>query len=115
MTAGVYDFTIEAGADYTALLTWQDASGNPIDITGWTAEMMIRTDYSSTTPLVTLSSGSGISLGGTAGTIAIDIPAAETAPLAEGLAIYDLLLTDATGKPMRLIQGTVTISPAVTR
>jgi hypothetical protein len=116
MTAATYDITIEQGADFDLLLTWRDKAGNPIDLTGWSAQMMARENFDDATPLFSLSSpGGGITLGGTSGTVAIHVPAAVTSTLACGQAVYDLKLTDPLGEPMRLIQGNVTIKFAVTR
>ncbi len=116
MTAGTHNITIEQGAEFLLELTWNDEDGDPIDITGWSAALMVRQNYADATPLVSISSAtSAITLGGTAGTIAIDIPAATTATLTSGVCGYDLKMTDPTGKPLRLIQGSATISPAVTR
>lgn len=116
MTAATYNITIEQGAEFQLLLTWNDATGHPIDITGWSAEMMIRQYYTDVTPLVSISSPtSGITLGGALGTIAIDISATVTSTLSVGQCLYDLKMIDGLGKPTRLIQGNVTVTFAVTR
>lgn len=117
MTAGVSDITIEQAADYYLSLVYEDDSGVPIDLTGWSAQMMIRTTFEDPDPLVSLSSslGGGITLGGIAGTIDIYIDEATTVELAGGMAVYDLRLKDSLNKYDRLIQGQVYISPAVTR
>lgn len=116
MTAADYSITIEQGADFPFLITWTDSAGTIIDITGYSAQFMIRQNYTDVTPLVSLSSPSnGITLGGTAGTISIDIPFTTTAALPAMLGEYDLKLIDPSGKPIRLLEGSATISPAVTR
>lgn len=117
MTAGVHNFTIEQGADFSLPLLYQDENGNPIDLTGWSADMMIRTTVDSPTPLISLSSslGGGITLGGPAGTIVISIDETTTQQFAGGIAVYDLLLLNSLGKHERTLQGQVFISPAVTR
>ena len=116
MTAGNYDFIIEQGSELSLPLIWKGGNGVPIDLTGCSAEMMIRREVDDSVPLVSLSSADGgIVLGETAGTIAIAIDEATTSELASGKAYYDLRLTDSLGKHRRLIQGQVIISPAVTR
>jgi hypothetical protein len=116
MTAPVYNITIDQGADFVLPLTYLNPNQTPVNITGWSAEMMVRQTYSDNTPLVSLSSQSnGITLGGTAGTITIDIPASQTEVLPPGVACYDIKLFDIYGDIQRLIQGSVTISAAVTR
>lgn len=115
MTAGTHNITIEVGADFRKSILLEQPAGTPVNLTGYTARMMIRSNYADANPLISLTSSSGITLGGTAGTMEISIPAATTAALSAGLAAYDLELTDTLTKKIRLLQGSVTISPAVTR
>ncbi len=76
----------------------------------------MRETYSSTSTIVSLTSGSGITLGGAAGTIAILISATTTAALTAPFSgVYDLELVSAGGVVTRLLQGAATVSPEVTR
>jgi hypothetical protein len=78
--------------------------------------MQVRETYSSTTPIVSLTNGAGITLGGAAGTIAIVISATTTAALAAPFSgVYDLEIVSAGGVVTRLVQGTATVSAEVTR
>jgi hypothetical protein len=61
--------------------------------------------------LTTLTNTSGITLGGSAGTITIEIPSSTTAGYDFNTASYFLKLTDSNGKPKRLLQGTITLNP----
>lgn len=117
MSAANYDIpAIEQGADFFLDLVYKDDTGTPIDLTGFSARMQVREEYSSAAPVVNISTGtSGITLGGLSGSIAIHIPAADTAALSFNTARYDLELEDSTGVVTRLIQGSVTLSPEVTR
>ncbi|AWM37027.1 hypothetical protein GobsT_50710 [Gemmata obscuriglobus] len=116
MTAGIFHFTIEQGTDFVLPIAYTDADGAPIDLTGCAAALMIRRAQDDAAPLVSLSSpGNGIVINGPAGTLLVTIDSSVTATLASGTAVYDLKLTDGLGNPTRLIEGNVTISPAVTR
>lgn len=111
-----FDITINQGATYELTITWKDSAGTAINLTGYTARMQVRETYSSTTPIVSLTSGSGITLGGAAGTIAIVISATTTAALTAPFSgVYDLEIVSAAGVVTRLIQGTATVSAEVTR
>jgi hypothetical protein len=78
--------------------------------------MQVRETYSSSTSIVSLTSGAGITLGGAAGTIAIVISATTTAALTAPFSgVYDLELVSAGGVVTRLLQGAATVSPEVTR
>lgn len=107
--------TIEQGADFLLNLLFRDLDGNFVDLTDWTAELMIRTVIDSPSPLVSLTSGNGITLGGTAGTILIELTGAETGALYAGIGVYDLKMIDPDAIPYRLIEGSVTIIGTVTR
>lgn len=120
MSAGVANFTLEQGATWTKTLTWQDANGSAINLTGYTARMKVRQSPRATgTPLLDLASTGGspaIVLGGALGTIVITVSATATAALDwTNPAYYDLELEDGSGVVYRLIEGTMTLNPEVTR
>jgi hypothetical protein len=60
MAAGKYSFTIEQGTTVDFELQYKDSSNTPIDLTGYTGAMSIRSTYSgSGTTYLTLTSLSG--------------------------------------------------------
>lgn len=109
---GVYPLTVNCGATYDKTFTADDGSGH-INWTGYTAALKIR-EHLNSTPVLSLTSGSGITLGGTAGTIQIVITAAQSADIAPGTYIYDLELTSG-AYVVRLLQGKITFVGNVTR
>lgn len=109
---GSLDLTIYQGATYTQTLTWK-IDGDPVDLTTYTARMQARTTYDAP-PTLNLATGSGITLGGAAGTITISITAANTATLPAGRYLYDLEMVNGS-TVTRLLAGRLTISPEVTR
>lgn len=121
MAAGAYNLRIEQCATFTRTIAWATppvepgADPVPIDLTGYTARLTIANDSG---PVLTLTTGSGITIDGPAGTITITLSAAETADLPDTStqpATYDLLLTaPSSGPATRLVQGIVVIDPAVT-
>lgn len=44
MSAKKYDFSIEQGSSFTMSLIYKNHNGQPIDLTGWTAQLVWRTD-----------------------------------------------------------------------
>jgi hypothetical protein len=114
MSAGKHNFYCEQGATFSSVLTWKDENGNPINITGSTAEMQVRSKVC-TDPIITLStSNGGIALGGALGTITLSIAASVTDDLKAGTYIYDLEINNG-GTVTRLIEGSFTVSPEVTK
>jgi hypothetical protein len=115
-TPGKLDLVAYQGASWDYTLTWL-AGGTPVDLTGYQARMQVRESYDSTATILSLTAGTGITLGGTAGTIYLEADATTTAGF-DGVPnkqfIYDLELENA-GIVTRLVEGTFTINPEVTR
>ena len=113
--AGKLDIVIEQGADFERQLVWQQADGTPYDLTGYTARMQARETKLSDTVLLSITVGAGLTLGGVAGTIDIELTAAQTQALEFTTGFWDLELVSGTGKVYRLVEGVVTLSQEVTR
>jgi hypothetical protein len=114
--ANRYNLEINQGATFSLTATWKDSTGAAINLTGYTARLQVRENYASTTTIVSLTSSSGITLGGAAGTVTIIITASATSALiAPWAGVYDLELVDASGVVTRLLEGAATVSPEVTR
>jgi hypothetical protein len=117
MAAAKLKLVIEQGATFRKVLTWK--AGTPavaVNLTGATARMQIRTELTSAAPLVTLTTeNGGIALGGIAGTITLTILPAATALFAWTAGVYDLEIALTPTDVYRLVYGTVTVSPEVTR
>jgi len=118
MAAGVHNFTIEQGTSVNKKIIWKDNStpAVPVDLTGYTARMMVRSTIVDPTALLTLTTeNAGITVGTTNGTITLVMTATATAPLTWVTGVYDLELVSTTGIVTRLLKGTITVDPEVTR
>lgn len=113
--AGTYDITCEQGATFNLVLTWRNPDQSPIDITGYTGKMQVRASKADPDAVLTLQTGSGITLGGVNGTITLSASATATDALSAGTYVYDLELTSSNGTVTRLIEGAFTVSGQVTR
>lgn len=111
---GVYDFTIYQGATFSRVITWKDESETLVNLTGYTARMQIRQRIGGDTLIALTTENSRIALGGTAGTITLNVSATDTAALTMD-GVYDLELVSAAGVVTRLLQGSVTLSKEVTK
>lgn len=110
--------TIYQGATFRKRLTWTGPAPTrtPIDLTGCTARMQVRPDIESATVLVELNTtNGGITLGGVAGTIELFISDEASAAFTWLSGVWDLEIEFASGEVRRLVQGTVSVSPEVTR
>lgn len=114
--AGTYNFTADQGATLDRTLTWRDSNNALVNLSGYTARMQLRTTIDAPTAAVTLTTENGkITLGGSAGTIRLQMTAAETAAAAAGGYVYDLELVSGGGVVTRLLQGTFVLRGEVTR
>jgi hypothetical protein len=111
---GVVNFVCPQGATFRRTLTWK-IGHNPINITGYSARMQVRETHESSNVLISLTSNSGITLGGSAGTIALYISNTETSNIRAGLYVYDLELISPNTDVTRLIEGKFDVTPEVTR
>ena len=119
-TPGQYTLNIYKGATLDITFTYKDSAGNPVNLTGYTARLQVRASVDTPgTPLLelttTLVAGSGIVLGGAAGTIQLVAPAAATAAYTWDEGVYDLELISGTGVVTRLLQGPAKAWHEVTR
>jgi hypothetical protein len=113
--AGTHDIVCDQGATFTRVFTWEDSTGVPVNLTGYTARMQVRDTITAASTLFSFTTeNGGISLGGTAGTITVTASATTTAAVAAGCYVYDLeLISGAT--VYRLVQGQFTVDGEVTR
>ena len=115
MVAGVANLTIEQEAGYAVSFTYlQPDRVTPVNVTGWTALMSICPVVGSA-PLLTVGTTTGeIVVTGSTGKFALSLTAAQTDLLTVN-GVYDVLVTPPGGaQPIRLVQGRVTVSFAVT-
>ena len=133
MAAGRYSFTIEQGSTLDFEIQYRDSNSTPIDLTGYTGKMQIRSTYSgSGTTYLTLTSslgdtyvktsgssflsfsGSNLSTPTTSGSIGIYAGWYATDALTfTGQAYYDLEVTSGSIRT-RLLEGLVQLSKQVT-
>jgi len=105
MPALWYDINESQGIDYSETFEWSPG-GILANLTGYTAVLKIRSATNTAAPAVlTLSNGSGITLGGVLGTVRVAITAAQMLAIAQGNYYYDLVLTSAGGIKYKFVEG----------
>lgn len=112
------DLTIYQGSTFSKTFQWK--TGNPptpVNLTGYTARMQIRQKVTSETPIITLTTENGriIIRDPLEGRFSLEISAEDTAALSFKSAVYDLEFSSPSGIVVRLFEGSVTLSPEVTR
>ena len=128
MAAGSYDIEIEQGVSYSLSIQYADSGNVPIDLAAFScARMQWITDTNRNYSFITANTNSGLYLfefgsPSSSGVINFKIPASITAGYDFTTANYDLELESIAdfypgGGPqvIRLLQGTVSIIPEITR
>jgi hypothetical protein len=100
--------TIPQGTDQTFSFT---IAG--YDLRTYTAKLQARTQYGAPTAFVTLTNGSGITLGN--GSFSWTFTNAQTNTFPLGRWVYDFEITSGDGQVTRLIEGAMTVTPQVTQ
>ena len=114
MAEAAYTWEFFAG-DGAPLQLVLKAAGVPINLTGWTAQLDVRSgpDKNSMLAFTLSTANAKIVLGGALGTVVCTPLSADTVSLA-GDYSYDLKLVDSAGAPQRYLRGFVRVDVPVT-
>lgn len=110
--AAYLEISIEQGANLTSVVTVNDAQGDAVNLTTYSASSQLRKSYysSSANTLVATITGNAN------GQITLTMTAANTALLTPGRYVYDLVITNSVdNSKTRVIEGTAIVLPSVTR
>jgi hypothetical protein len=114
MTPGRVNFLCPQGSTFSRRLTYK-IDDVPVNLSGYSSRLQVRETHYDTETIVSLTSGSGITLGGSAGTIDLLISASATALFNAGTWVYDLEIQSTNGTIDRLVEGSFIVTPEVTR
>ena len=109
--AVVANITVDQGSLFDSTIDVEDASGNPADLTGYTARGQIRKTYSSSTAVdfsASVTDPSG-------GKIKITLTGTQTQGMKAGRYVYDVEVVSSGGSVTRVVEGQVEVTPRVTR
>jgi hypothetical protein len=127
MSAGTYNFTIEQGTTVDFELQYTDVNDSPINLSGYSGRMQIKSGFANDRPVTyaSLSSsrypdGTGLNFSGSSGTtpiasgsIGVYISAVSSSAFTFAKAKYDLELVSGS-TVTRILEGTITLSKEVT-
>jgi hypothetical protein len=112
MFAATYNLTVDRASTWSMVLTLEDPSGAPINITSGTFTGQVRTSY---TDAVTATFTIAAISPATNGQASMTLPASETLKLKPGDSYeYDVFLALG-GVTTKLLQGTLECRPNITR
>jgi len=111
MSAGTYNFTIEQGTTFSRVLTLQE-NGSAMNLTGYSVASQMRSTHDSSTVVATFT---GSVTNASSGQITLSLTNSQTSAIEEAIYVYDVEITSGAGAVTRILQGTVTVTPEVTR
>ena len=111
MAAGYQELFLEQGTDFNTSITLDDADGVPYDLTDFIAKSQMRKSYysNSTTAEFVISINDPLN-----GIILITLPSANTANIAAGRYVYDVVIKNSSNNITRVLEGIVNVLPRVT-
>lgn len=113
MAAAVYNIVLEQGASWTKTIKISEADKKSKNLTGYTGKAQLRVTPNDTNPLLEISF---VFLEPrTSGKITLSLTASQTATLVTSPVLYDVIITSSSGIVTRILQGTATVSPRITR
>lgn len=117
MSAGYWNTVMDAGSVFALQLTCQDPNGDPINLTGLTCQMQLRSLPEDATEVLDLSTDNGdIVILGAQGIIQITATSQQTGAVNPGPYYYDIELTNPdTDSVTRIVQGQIVVNAEVTR
>ena len=112
MGAGVLNILIEQGATFSRTVVLKDGADQPINLTGAQVRGHLRTSYDAQ---AFVAFTMAINAPATNGSISWELPVVDSRKLSAGSWVYDIEVEYAGGTVDRVLQGTATVSPEVTR
>ena len=102
---------VDQGATFDVTLNLENDDGTAFDLSNYAGDAQLRKYYTSAS-----NTDFTVTLGGANGTIRLQLSAALTANLADGKYVYDVNIQHTTSNAViRVLEGTVTVTPQVTR
>ena len=109
--AAFTELLIEQGATFSTTVNVEDTAGAVINLFGYSASSQMRKSFYATSNTIITSTITG----NANGEITLSMTAANTANLAPGRQVFDLLITSPTSVKTRVVEGIIVISPGVTQ
>lgn len=108
MSALIQNLLIEQGANFAMTVSLTDDSGDPLDVTGYSACSQVRVSYDSANAV-------GFQTEMSNGQLLLLMDANTTGGMSYGRYVWDAKLDDGMGTVVRIAQGMVTVAAAVSK
>ena len=112
MPAGYQELFIEQGSNYSTSITLDDVDGTPYNLTDYLAKSQIKKSYYSANATAEFVTSIDVPENGT---ISLSLDSGETANIAAGRYVYDLIIKSSGNTVTRVLEGIVNVIPQVTK
>lgn len=109
--ATISNLFVDAGANYSTIITVAASNGQALDLTDYTVKSQMRKSYQSTTAYNFTSS----IYDPTAGKVRLQLTSTESSAIPAGRWLYDVEITSPAGNKTRVVEGIVTVTPEITQ
>lgn len=111
-----YDFKLNQGTDLTVPFFLTDESGKALNLSGFSAQMQLRSNSYTGNLIDTLTSeNGGLVLDGDAGSLTVIFSHGKTEEYPATALVYDIELVSPSNLITRVVEGRIAVSPEVTR
>jgi hypothetical protein len=101
---------IDQGSAFSTTITVTSNTGATANLTGYTANSLIKKHFSSLNTAATFTA----SVNGQLGQVTLSLTANQTSNIVSGRYVYDVKISDPFDVPTRIVEGIATINPKVT-
>lgn len=109
--ATITNLYIDAGSDYSIIVTANQSNGDPLNLTGYTVKSQIRKSYASPTAY----DFTATVFSANAGKIRLALTATQTSAIKPGRYLYDVEITSSIGEKRRVLEGIIIVTPEITQ
>ena len=111
-----YDFKLNQGTDLTVPFFLTDEQGQPLNLSGYSAQMQLRANGYTGSLVDTLTTSNGsLQIEPSEGSLSLVFTHEKTEKYPATSLAYDIELISAANQITRVVEGKITVSPEVTR
>jgi hypothetical protein len=109
--ATVSNLFVDAGTDYSTIITVAATNGQALNLTGYSVASQMRKSYSSSTVYNFTTS----LYDAAQGKVRLQLNNTQSSAIPAGRWLYDVEITSPSGTKTRVVEGIVTVTPEITR
>ena len=104
------NIVIDQGSDFAVDIDLSTADDDVFNLTGYAVNSEMRKNYASSTSVVFTTSHNGVG-----GRVVLSLSNTETSDIEPGRYLYDVEIVSPLGTKTRVVEGTATVTPSMTR